>query len=74
VAAAGIAAHEAGHALQDAVDYFPLEARTHIVPLVQLAGALIGLPRELRDTMGQICGAQRERLLHSCLVLRSGGS
>jgi Zn-dependent membrane protease YugP len=26
VAAAGIAAHEAGHALQDAVDYFPLEA------------------------------------------------
>ena len=37
VAAAGIAAHEAGHALQDAVDYFPLEARTYIVPLVQLA-------------------------------------
>jgi Zn-dependent membrane protease YugP len=37
VAAAGVAAHEAGHALQDAVDYFPLEARSHIVPLVQLA-------------------------------------
>jgi hypothetical protein len=37
IAAAGIAAHEAGHALQDAVDYFPLEARTYIVPLVQLA-------------------------------------
>jgi Zn-dependent membrane protease YugP len=37
VAAAGIAAHEAGHALQDAEDYFPLEARTYIVPLVQLA-------------------------------------
>ena len=36
VAAAGIAAHEAGHALQDAVDYFPLEAR-YIVPVVQLA-------------------------------------
>src|SRR5215831_10273807 len=33
----GIAAHEAGHALQDAVDYFPLEARTYIVPVVQLA-------------------------------------
>src|SRR5262245_31449187 len=40
VAAAGIAAHEAGHALQDAVDYFPLEARTHIVPLVQLASQI----------------------------------
>jgi uncharacterized protein len=37
IAAAGIAAHEAGHALQDAVDYFPLEARTYIVPVVQLA-------------------------------------
>ena len=40
VAAAGIAAHEAGHALQDAEDYFPLEARTHIVPLVQLASQI----------------------------------
>ena len=37
VAAAGIAAHETGHALQDAVGYFPMEARTSIVPLVQLA-------------------------------------
>jgi Zn-dependent membrane protease YugP len=40
VAAAGIAAHEAGHALQDAVDYFPLEARSYIVPLVQLASQI----------------------------------
>jgi Zn-dependent membrane protease YugP len=37
VAAAGIAAHEAGHAIQDADDYFPLEARTYIVPVVQLS-------------------------------------
>jgi hypothetical protein len=37
VAAAGIAAHEAGHALQDAEDYFPMEARSYIVPVVQLA-------------------------------------
>ena len=28
VAAAGIAAHEAGHAVQDAEDYLPMEART----------------------------------------------
>jgi len=40
VAAAGIAAHEAGHALQDAVDYFPLEARSYIVPLVQMASKI----------------------------------
>jgi uncharacterized protein len=37
VAAAGIAAHETGHALQDAVGYVPLQARTYIVPAVQLA-------------------------------------
>jgi Zn-dependent membrane protease YugP len=40
VAAAGIAAHEAGHALQDSQDYFPLEARTYIVPAVQLASKI----------------------------------
>jgi uncharacterized protein len=40
VAAAGIAAHEAGHAVQDAEDYFPLEARTYIVPIVQLASQI----------------------------------
>jgi uncharacterized protein len=40
IAAAGIAAHETGHALQDAVDYFPLEARTYIVPVVQLASKI----------------------------------
>jgi Zn-dependent membrane protease YugP len=40
VAAAGIAAHEAGHALQDAEDYFPMEARTYIVPIVQLAAQI----------------------------------
>ena len=40
VAAAGIAAHEAGHALQDADDYFPMEARSYIVPIVQLASRM----------------------------------
>lgn len=40
VAAAGIAAHEAGHALQDAEDYFPMEARSYIVPIVQLASQI----------------------------------
>jgi Zn-dependent membrane protease YugP len=40
VAAAGIAAHEAGHAIQDAEDYFPLEARSYIVPLVQLSSQI----------------------------------
>lgn len=40
VAAAGVAAHEAGHAIQDAEDYFPLEVRTYIVPLVQISAQI----------------------------------
>lgn len=40
IAAAGIAAHEAGHAIQDAEDYLPLEARSAIVPFVK-AGSTI---------------------------------
>ena len=41
IAAAGIAAHEAGHAIQDADDYAPMEFRTAIVPLVK-AGSSLG--------------------------------
>ena len=40
VAAAGIAAHETGHALQDLEHYLPLEARTYIVPAVELASKI----------------------------------
>jgi uncharacterized protein len=42
IAAAGVAAHEAGHALQDQQDYFPLRIRTAIVPTVQI-GSWLGL-------------------------------
>ena len=41
VAAVGIAAHEAGHAIQHAKGYAPLQARTAIVPLVGI-GSNIG--------------------------------
>ncbi len=40
LAAAGIAAHEAGHALQDASDYAPLRFRTAMVPTVQIGSWL----------------------------------
>jgi Zn-dependent membrane protease YugP len=43
VAAMAIAAHEAGHAIQDHVDYKPMEIRTVSVPLAN-AGARFGLP------------------------------
>ncbi len=57
VAAVGIAAHEAGHAIQHAKGYAPLQARTAIVPLVGIgsnigylliiAGLFLGLGRDL---------------------------
>jgi Zn-dependent membrane protease YugP len=40
VAAAGIAAHEAGHALQDQKSYFPLSFRTALVPVVSIGSRL----------------------------------
>lgn len=41
VAAAGIAAHETGHAIQDAAHYGPLKIRSVMVPTVQI-GSWIG--------------------------------
>lgn len=43
VAAMAIAAHETGHAIQDAVDYKPFRVRASLVPLAQI-GARFGLP------------------------------
>lgn len=40
VAAAGIAAHEMGHALQHAQGYVPLQVRSAIVPAVQFGSSL----------------------------------
>ena len=40
VAAIGIAAHEAGHAIQHAKGYAPLQARTAIVPVVNIGSNL----------------------------------
>lgn len=40
VAAAGVAAHEMGHALQHAVGYGPLKIRSAIVPAVQFGSSL----------------------------------
>jgi uncharacterized protein len=40
VAAAGIAAHESGHALQHSKGYFPLQIRSALVPAVQFGSSL----------------------------------
>lgn len=41
VAAAAIAAHECGHAVQHAVSYAPLKMRSALVPVVSFAGNII---------------------------------
>ena len=43
VAALGVAAHEAGHAVQHNVDYFPMKVRSAIIPATQL-GSNLALP------------------------------
>lgn len=43
IAATGVAAHEAGHALQDSTGYFPLKFRNAIVPTAQV-GSWLAFP------------------------------
>lgn len=43
VAAVGVAAHEAGHAVQHAVGYFPIKARNALVPVANL-GSTLSIP------------------------------
>lgn len=43
VAAVGVAAHEAGHAVQHAESYFPLKLRSAIIPITQI-GSNLTLP------------------------------
>jgi Zn-dependent membrane protease YugP len=40
IAAAGVAAHECGHAIQDKVNYIPMRARNAIVPVVNIGSKL----------------------------------
>lgn len=42
-AAIGVACHEAGHAVQYAVDYFPIKVRTAIIPITNI-GSKLALP------------------------------
>ena len=42
IAALGVAAHEAGHAIQDAKGYLPMQIRQSIVPIAQI-GSSVGI-------------------------------
>ncbi|CAB5143833.1 Putative membrane protease YugP [Olavius algarvensis associated proteobacterium Delta 3] len=67
VAAMAIAAHESGHAIQDEVDYRPLEIRTFLAPIAS-AGAKFGLPAAI---FGSFLGSP---LLLQAGVLAYGGA
>lgn len=43
IAAIGVAAHEAGHAVQYSVNYFPIKVRTAIIPVTQI-GSKLAMP------------------------------
>ena len=43
VAAVGVAAHEAGHAVQHAVGYFPIKIRTAVIPVTNI-GSKLSIP------------------------------
>jgi Zn-dependent membrane protease YugP len=59
VAAMAVSAHEAGHALQDADDYAPLELRSAMFPVIQ-AGMRFGIPVAI---LGSSLGSQAMFLL-----------
>jgi Zn-dependent membrane protease YugP len=54
VAAIGIAAHEAGHAIQHAKAYAPLQVRTAIVPIVNIGSNLAWIVIVLGLLIGQL--------------------
>ena len=65
VSAVGVAAHEAGHAVQYAVNYAPIKLRASIIPLTNL-GSSLSMPLVL---LGFIFGS--ELLMFSGIVLFS---
>lgn len=60
VAAIGVAAHEAGHAVQHAEDYFPIRLRSAIIPLTNI-GSKLSMPLFL---LGLILSAYGEKFLY----------
>lgn len=65
VAAIGVAAHECGHAVQDARHYIPLKIRGAIVPVVNF-GSSISLPLIL---IGLFIGGQASQVLFNLGIL-----
>ena len=77
VASVGVAAHEAGHALQHATGYWPLQIRAGLVPVVQFGSWLgpiiffIGWLVSSQCPVPSPAGAHRSRRWVSCCCLVS---
>ena len=65
VAAVAIAAHELGHAMQDAEEYFPMKIRSFLVPAVNIGSNLgwilimIGLFLRMTNLPGSACSSSQ---------------
>lgn len=67
IASVGVAAHEAGHAVQHAVGYFPIRLRTGLVPLTRI-GSMLGMPMIL---IGLILPVQYDFVVNAGILLYS---
>ena len=66
VAAVGVAAHEAGHAVQHATGYIPIKVRSAIIPITQI-GSQLSIPLIL---MGFCFSSSRWYLRVFCFTQR----
>jgi len=69
VAAVGVAAHEAGHAVQYAVNYSPIKIRTAIIPVTQIGSTLSWPLLIIGIVLGSETLAMAGVLLFSAVVL-----
>ena len=67
IAAVGVAAHEAGHAIQNAAGYYPNRLRTALVPVTNF-GSRLSMPLII---IGLILPVQYDFLVYSGIVLYS---
>lgn len=69
MAALGVAAHEVGHAIQDARDYAPLKFRSAWVPVANLGGGISMVVLIIAAIMGGAATVMGERLAVLGIVL-----
>ena len=68
VAAVAVAAHECGHAVQDAENYFPLRLRNALVPVTQI-GSAAAMPVIIAGFIFQMMGLVQFGIILFSLVL-----